>query len=128
MDGSNALIFSGEGCSRPTSLSTSSTERSARRTTAGSPASIRRSRSPIRGRSAAGQITTTGRLTGPYGALRFQGNATVNRLEASDVSALTLTGDYDVTVPSGEAARSNARVNAHGSFLTVFGQSLQTDG
>src|SRR5262249_53098701 len=69
----------------------------------------------ITGGQAAGQATTAGRLTGPYSALRFQGTATINRLAVSDVSALTLSGDYDVSVPSGEVARSNARVTAHGS-------------
>jgi autotransporter translocation and assembly factor TamB len=81
---------------------------------------------PIIGRTMAGQVATAGRLTGPHSALRFQGNGTVNRLEASGVGALTLTGEYDVTLPSGDATGATARVTARGTFLTVAGQALQT--
>ena len=39
--------------------------------------------------------------------LRAAGEATVNQLEGFDVSALALTGQYDVTVPSGEHRARN---------------------
>jgi hypothetical protein len=79
----------------------------------------------ITGQDATGTLSTTGRLTGPSTALRAAGELTVNQFAASDLAALTVSGQYDVTVPSGDAARATAKITGHGEFLTVFGQSLQ---
>src|SRR5262249_19037494 len=73
-----------------------------------------------------GQLATSGRLTGRSTALGSTGKATLNRFEAPEVSALTLAGDYDATVPSGDLARADLRTTAHASFATVFGRSLQS--
>ncbi|HEX3645185.1 MAG TPA: translocation/assembly module TamB domain-containing protein [Vicinamibacterales bacterium] len=79
----------------------------------------------LTGQSASGTISTAGRINGPWTALRAAGDASVAQLEAGDFHALTMTGHYDVTVPSGEAARATARLSGRGEFLTVFGQALQ---
>jgi translocation and assembly module TamB len=78
------------------------------------------------GQELAGTISTTGRITGPYSALRASGDATVNQLQGFDVTALALSGQYDVTVPSGDAVRATARLSGRGEFLTLFGQAVQT--
>ena len=77
------------------------------------------------GQDVGGTLSTKGRLTGPSTALRAAGEATVNQLDGFAVNALTLTGQYDVTVPSGDIARATARVNGHATFLEVSGQSIQ---
>ena len=78
------------------------------------------------GQDAAGTITTKGRLNGPSDALHAAGDGTINQLDAFGVTALSFTGHYDATVPSGDFARATAKVNGEGTFLTVFGQSIQT--
>jgi autotransporter translocation and assembly factor TamB len=77
------------------------------------------------GQDVAGTLSTRGRITGPSTALRAAGEATVNQLDGFAVKALTLSGQYDVTVPSGEIARATARVDGHGAFLEVSGQSVE---
>lgn len=80
----------------------------------------------LAGYELAGTLTTKGRVTGPYTALRATGDATVNQLQGFSVSALAFTGQYDVTVPSGDAVRATARLTGHGEFLTLAGQAVQT--
>ena len=60
------------------------------------------------GLDASGLVTTKGRVTGTSAELRAVGNATVGNLSAFDVTALTLKGDYDITIPSGDAAQATA--------------------
>jgi autotransporter translocation and assembly factor TamB len=80
----------------------------------------------LTGIAARGALTTKGRLTGPFSALRAVGDATVDELAAADLSALTLSVHYDGTLPSGDAARATVAVNGHATFLSGFGQSLQS--
>jgi len=77
------------------------------------------------GQSASGTLSTTGRMTGPWTALRAAGDASIAQLEAQDINALTMTGQYDVTVPSGDAVHATARLSGRGDFLIVLGQALQ---
>ena len=63
----------------------------------------------LTGQTAAGTVATKGRLTGPWTALHAAGDASITQLDAFDVNALTISGQYDVTVPSGDAARAHAR-------------------
>ena len=49
----------------------------------------------------------------------------MNRLDGFDITALTLAGHYDVTVPSGDVALATVRVNGRGEFLDVLGQPVQ---
>lgn len=79
----------------------------------------------LTGQDVGGTVSTRGRLTGPWTALRASGDATVNQLDGYDVNALTVIGHYDVTVPSGAAAHATARITGRGEFLNVLGQSLQ---
>ncbi len=79
----------------------------------------------LHGRDLRGTIATKGRLTGPASALHLVGDASLRDINAFDVSALTATGQYDVTVPASDTSRANGRVEGHAEFLTVFGQSLQ---
>lgn len=80
----------------------------------------------ITGLDLRGELATKGRLTGPFTALRSVGAASVRQLSGSGFSAETLATDYDVTVPSGDAARSSIRASGRGTFLSVFGQALQS--
>jgi hypothetical protein len=73
----------------------------------------------LTGQTAAGTLATKGHLAGPWTALHATGDASVARLDAFDVRALTIGGHYDATVPSGDAARATARVTGHGEFLTL---------
>jgi len=80
---------------------------------------------PLTSQAAAGTFSTKGHLTGPSHAPHAVGDATVNQLDAFGVNALTFEGHYDATVPSADFARATAQVNGHGTFLTVFGQSIR---
>jgi autotransporter translocation and assembly factor TamB len=80
----------------------------------------------LAGYEVAGTITTKGRVTGPYTALRAAGDATMNQLKGFDVTALALTGQYDITIPSGDGAAATARVSGRSEFLTLFGQAVQS--
>ena len=78
------------------------------------------------GQEAAGTIATKGRVSGPYSAQRAVGEATLNQFQGFDVSALAISGQYDVTVPSGDAVHATARISGRAEFLTLFGQSVQS--
>jgi autotransporter translocation and assembly factor TamB len=80
----------------------------------------------LAGYELAGTISTKGRVTGPYTALHAVGDATVNQLQGFGVSALAFTGQYDLTIPSGDAVRATARLTGRGEFLTLAGQAVQT--
>ena len=79
----------------------------------------------LTGQTATGTLATKGHLAGPWTALHATGDASVAQLSAFDLDALTLTGHYDVTVPSGDAVRATALVTGRGEFLAILGQSLQ---
>src|SRR5262249_34843011 len=51
--------------------------------------------------------------------------ATIAQLDAFDIAALTTAVHYDATIPAGDAARTSVRVDGHGDFLTILGQSVQ---
>ena len=83
---------------------------------------------PLRGwigLGASGTIATKGRLTGPWDSLRAAGDATVTAVEGFDISATALSGQYDVTVPSGDFAHAAGRATARGESVTLLGQPLQ---
>ncbi|MEO8256585.1 MAG: translocation/assembly module TamB domain-containing protein [Acidobacteriota bacterium] len=73
----------------------------------------------------AGLFSTTGRLTGPTDRPRFVGDGTIAGLKASDVDALTLTAQYDLTLPSRRWQDAEARATLRSSFLTVFNRPMQ---
>ena len=78
------------------------------------------------GGSAAGLAITKGRLTGPMTASRFAGDGTLSSLDAFSITALTVTGQYDVTVPSGpENALPAAKVTGRATFVKIFGQTIE---
>ena len=79
----------------------------------------------ITGQDARGLVATKGRLTGPYPALRLVGTAGLTQLNAAGVDAPTVSGDYDVTIPSGDTRRAQARVEGTATFPIVFGQEFQ---
>ena len=72
-----------------------------------------------------GEAVTSGRLTGPLDRMRFQGDGTVTRLQASGVEALTTTATYDATIPSDDPRGSSATVKGRLSSVKAFGQALQ---
>ena len=80
---------------------------------------------PLTGNDASALVSTTGRLSGPGDALHAVGDATINQLDAYGVRALTLVGHYDAVAPISDLARTRAQVNGHGTFLTLFGQSVR---
>jgi autotransporter translocation and assembly factor TamB len=98
---------------------------------------------PVLGGSAAGLVITKGRLTGPATAWQFKGDGTMSNLDAFGISALTTTGQYDVTIPSGpETAKPSGplsmppgaaaalgtpsgRVTGRASFMNILGQTMQ---
>src|SRR5439155_5620384 len=80
---------------------------------------------PLTNQDGSGTVATKGRISGPSQALHAVGDASINQLDAFDVTALTLSGHYDATVPSGDFARATAQIAGHGTFLTVFGQSIR---
>jgi hypothetical protein len=77
------------------------------------------------GQDATGTLSTSGRLTGPSNALHAVGDVNASQLKAYNTTALTLTGQYDVTTPSADFSRVMARVNGQSTFLTIFGQSVR---
>jgi autotransporter translocation and assembly factor TamB len=72
-----------------------------------------------------GTLATKGRLNGPWTAMHVAGDALVTNLDAWNTNVLTMTGQYDVTLPSGDVAHASGRANGRGEFLTVAGQALQ---
>ena len=81
---------------------------------------------PITGGSAEGLAITKGRLTGPTTSLRATGDATLSSLNAFGIKALTMTGDYDATIPSGpDNPRPSARVTTRATFVELFGQAME---
>jgi autotransporter translocation and assembly factor TamB len=79
----------------------------------------------LSGLDARGTLSTTGRLTGPYAALRAAGTGTISRLDALGLEALTANGDYDVTIPSGDVSRAQASVAGRAAFVSALGLSFQ---
>jgi hypothetical protein len=75
------------------------------------------------GRHLPGQLTTNGRLTGPAGTLRLTGDATINRLEMSGVSALTTEANYEVAFQ--DESPANVKITGHASFVDAFEQTFQ---
>ena len=80
----------------------------------------------VTNQDAAGVVSTRGRLTGPSDALHAVGEATIAQLNAFNVTALTLTGRYEVTSSSADLARTQAKIDGQGQFLTLFGQAVET--
>ncbi len=78
----------------------------------------------LTGVTAAGAISTRGRIEGPWSALHFSGDGTINQLDAFNVKALTLTGTYDATAPAGGDRGVAMRVDGRASFITISGQTL----
>jgi translocation and assembly module TamB len=79
---------------------------------------------PLVGQDAGGVLTTKGRLTGPWDAIRLVGTGIVNRLRAPAVEAETFSGDYDLVLPSTGYIPEAGRVNAKATFAQVFGQTV----
>ena len=78
----------------------------------------------LTGQNAAGLLSTKGRLTGPWTALRLAGDANVSHASSAGVSALTAHGQYDVTIPSGRRRSRIGEGDGQAEFLTLFGQSV----
>lgn len=80
---------------------------------------------PLLGRDVAGQLVTTGRLTGPLHEIRLVGDGTLSQLDASGVKALAMSAKYDTTVPTAEPAKARALVDGRLTFIDAFGQQLK---
>jgi autotransporter translocation and assembly factor TamB len=79
----------------------------------------------LTGTDASGTVSTTGRVSGRAVALHAVGDATVNQLAAYGVQALTIVGHYDTVVATSDLGRSKAQISGRGTFITLFGQSVQ---
>ena len=80
---------------------------------------------PLTGLDVAGVLSTKGRITGPWTALRASGDANVGHLSAFGVDALALSGRYDATIPSSELSRATATITGEASLMTLFGQAVK---
>jgi autotransporter translocation and assembly factor TamB len=80
----------------------------------------------LHGQDVDGTLATKGRLTGPWSAAHVAGNGTLTQVNGFDVSALTVSADYDATIPSSDASQTKARVNGRGEFVTVGGAEFQS--
>ena len=78
---------------------------------------------PLTGQTASGLGATKGRLSGPLAALHAVGDVLLSNFDASGISALTMAGQYDVTLPQG--ARPTVRMTARASLMEVSGQAIQ---
>jgi len=79
----------------------------------------------LTGRDASGVASSKGRLSGPDDALRLAGSMAIANPRAAGIDALTLNGDYDVTIPAGDLARTRGSFTGRASFPVVFGQQLR---
>ena len=78
----------------------------------------------LTGQTATGLLSTKGRLTGPWTAMRLAGDASAQQPSSGGVTALTATGQYDITIPSGDGGKAAAKVTGQTEFLTIFGQAV----
>jgi hypothetical protein len=81
----------------------------------------------VTGRDLHGSVTTKGRLTGAYPARRVAGDATISQLSAggpAGIDASTMSGQYDVTIRAGTAARAQARIAGRASFVRLLGRAF----
>jgi autotransporter translocation and assembly factor TamB len=74
---------------------------------------------------ASGTAATKGRLAGSWNALRAAGDASVGQLEALSVKALTVNGQYDLTMPAGDVDRLSGKVDGNAAFVELAGQSIK---
>jgi len=72
----------------------------------------------------AGTLMTTGRLSGPFASMHLDGNATLSDFSGYDVTALTASGHYAVTLPA-DPVDADVRVTANATFASLFGQTVQ---
>jgi len=72
-----------------------------------------------------GTLITSGHLSGPASAMRFQGSGTVSDFAASGVSALTASGDYAVTIPPSDPFDADVTLKLNAAFGSIFGQTVQ---
>lgn len=75
-------------------------------------------------RGVSGTAAARGRMSGPFTALRFVGEGSAESLSVADVSALSSSLAYDVTVPSLDLAQATARLDGSSS-LNVSGRQLE---
>jgi translocation and assembly module TamB len=77
------------------------------------------------GGGVSGLFSSRGRFTGPIDRPRLRGDGSISRLQAPDFEALTLTAQYDVTLPSRRWQDADARADIHATFMKAFGRPLQ---
>jgi autotransporter translocation and assembly factor TamB len=78
--------------------------------------------------SAEGLVVTTGRLTGPAAAPHLVGTGSISSLDAFGVRALSVAGEYDITVPADaelDGASLGGTVTGRASFPELLGLRLQ---
>lgn len=77
------------------------------------------------GRGITGEAASRGTVEGPFSALAVSGDATVTRVSASGIEALTTTGKYRATLPWDDFTAATVEANAHSSFVQLFGQNIR---
>lgn len=79
---------------------------------------------PLTGVKAAGSVSGTGRLTGPWSAPRVEGEAHVGQLDAFQVQALTIGGRYALTLPGAGFRTASGTLDGRASFLAIGGATI----
>jgi autotransporter translocation and assembly factor TamB len=77
------------------------------------------------GRGVTGEVTSRGTIEGPFSALAVAGDATITRVSASGIEALTTTGKYRATLPWDDFTAATVEADAHSSFVQLFGQDIR---
>ena len=88
-------------------------------------ASISQSCAACTGRTWTARSRRRAASRGPWSAAHASGNGTLTQPKGFDVSALTLSADYEATIPSSDASQTTARLNGRSEFVTVAGQQFQ---
>lgn len=81
---------------------------------------------PIGGEPMAGSGRLDGRVTGPAGALRTTGRFSAHEVERAGLTALTIDGRYDVTLPDLDLERARGTAELAGVLMEVQGVRIDT--
>lgn len=79
----------------------------------------------LSGRQIAGEIVTSGQLTGPIGEMRLIGQGRLGRLELRGLAAMNLAGDYEVTAPIDDLTEISGRVTIEADVVRAMDRDLR---
>jgi autotransporter translocation and assembly factor TamB len=76
------------------------------------------------GREVAGEIASSGQLTGPTGRLRVKGSGTLSRVEASGLKAESADLNYDATIPTDMPENAAGTIDGTITSIEAFGETI----